>query len=331
MKTILLAILGESPGVLTETLWELARTAPDQFPSEISILTTLRGREILKRQLAPRILPALIQKLRKEFQADLPLPRTTLYVFPSRDNLEELVDLQSREDVEDAGDLMLRWVRGFVLEENNRVIASISGGRKSMTSLLTTCMTLLGRPCDRMVHVHVPSPYDRPLKPPFLYPGQVKHHLTPEGDSVPGENVPITLIDMPFIPLQRLYNAYWGKSTASFSEMVRSFQNIMNPEYVSPVTLLRSEKRLIADENEIKLSEMDVQVLEQLWTRKLFPATWKEFADNLDPEDCRKAAERVRRKLQAAHISLPEIQRILPKFRGDPPPPQWPPEGLEIS
>lgn len=331
MKTVLLAILGESPGVLTETLWELARTSPDQFPSEISIMTTLRGREVLKRQLASRILPTLIRTLEEKFSSNFKRPYTALHVFPARDGLEQMVDLQSREDVEAAGDVMLRWVRGFVFEENTRVIASISGGRKSMTSLLTTCMTLLGRPGDRMVHVHVPSPYDRPLTPPFLYPGQLKTHQTPEGTAISGEDVPITLIDMPFIPLQRLYTAYWGKNTPSFSEMVQSFHNIMNPEYRSTISLSLNTRILQIDKTEIKLSEIDTSVLERLWSLKTFPATWQVFSDDFDPEDCRKAAERIRRKLKTAHVPLPEIQRILPKFRGDPSPPQWPPRGVRIS
>ena len=330
MKNILLAILGESPGVLTETLWALALESPDLFPDEISIMTTCRGRDVLRRQLPARIIPTLVRKLEQKIDRPLPLPYLKLNVFPTREGLEELTDLQSRSDTEIAGDEMLRWVRGYAFEDNTRILASLSGGRKSMTSLLTTCMTLLGKPEDRMFHVHVPPPYDRPLNPPFLYPGQTSEHKTPDGTTVPGDNIPITLIDMPFIPLHLMYRTYWGKSTASFSDMVAAFQKALDPYTLPSIRLNCKTHHLSWDAVQISLSDFDTDFLSTFWKTKPFPTGWHVLSDTLDAEDCRKAAERIRRKLKSENVPIPEIQRLLPKFRGDPHPPHWPPKGLTI-
>ncbi len=133
-RTVLLSLLGESPGVLTETLWGLAESHPGHFPDEISILTTRKGKEVFESSLADKILPGLMQRIREEFALDVPRPVCVLHVFHGRDALQELDDLRNREDVEIAGDAMLRWVRAHVFEENTRLLASVSGGPLSFSA-----------------------------------------------------------------------------------------------------------------------------------------------------------------------------------------------------
>lgn len=334
MKTkkhnVLLAILGESPGVLTETLWGIAENDPASFPSEISIMTTRRGQQTLQQQFRSRTLPCLTQKLNQTFGEWFYTPLLRTQIFPDRENMKELDDLLSRSDVDIAGDAMLRWVRGYAFEENTRILASISGGRKSMTSLFTTCMTLLGKPEDRMFHVHVPPPYDRPLDPPFLFPGQYAEHTTQDGTLVSGSDVKITLIEMPFIPLHLMYQSYWGQSTARFTDMVAAFHKALDPDHIPAITLSRKKRCLSWDDKTIPLSETETKFLTLYWKTKILPKTWADFSNEMDAEDCRKAAERIRRQLKSSQVPLTEISRILPKFRGESAPPHWPPKGLKI-
>jgi hypothetical protein len=50
-RDILLAVLGISPAILTETLWCLAHEDPPILPERILVITTLQGRESLRRTL----------------------------------------------------------------------------------------------------------------------------------------------------------------------------------------------------------------------------------------------------------------------------------------
>jgi CRISPR-associated protein (TIGR02584 family) len=320
--TVLLAILGESPGVLTETVWAMAKEKSARLPDEIAVMTTRKGRGILQAQLLDS---GAWEKLR-DLLPGLPLPHWQ--VFPRRADGRELYDLESRADVESAGDAMLRWVRGFAAEPDTRLIASISGGRKSMTALLATCMNLAGKPNDRMVHVHVPPPYDGRLDPPFLFPGSAKQHLDARGKKHAGANVPVTLIDIPFVPLRELFRERMGKAPGRFSDLVNG---LSAGSRKTPKLVLRATTgRLELDGQGVPLSPIETKLLAWWWGTRPAPSDWKD-SPLKDEEDTRKAASRIRAKLRKAGLPETEIDRLTPRFRKDPPPSRWPPEGVDVN
>ena len=51
MPTILLAVSGMSPAILTETVWALAREKPRIVPDEVIVLTTTAGARDIETQL----------------------------------------------------------------------------------------------------------------------------------------------------------------------------------------------------------------------------------------------------------------------------------------
>jgi CRISPR-associated protein (TIGR02584 family) len=55
MKTVLIAVTGGSPAVLTETVWALARETPPVIPDSVVVVTTAVGAQTLhSRLLSPR-------------------------------------------------------------------------------------------------------------------------------------------------------------------------------------------------------------------------------------------------------------------------------------
>jgi CRISPR-associated protein (TIGR02584 family) len=53
-ETILFALVGLSPAVLTETLWAWVHENPDDIPDRVVVVTTTEGRRILEQQLFQR-------------------------------------------------------------------------------------------------------------------------------------------------------------------------------------------------------------------------------------------------------------------------------------
>lgn len=84
---------------------------------------------------------------------------------------QPLADIDSPEDSAATADTILQVLRQFEGDPDCAIHASIAGGRKSMSFLLGLCMTLIGRPQDRMSHVlvneefEIPGFFFPPIKP----------------------------------------------------------------------------------------------------------------------------------------------------------------------
>lgn len=317
-KSVLLAMLGESPGVLTETVWALGKEG--RMLDALSVMTTTKGAEIFRREVMETgQWHELGERLRQQgAKRRLPVPRLSVF----RNEMgRELMDVESTEDVETAGNELLRWVRGYAADPSVRVTASISGGRKTMTMLLSTCMSLLGREKDRMVHVHVPPPFDRRLDPVFLFPGSSPEYRTPQGERISGEDVPVTLIDVPFVPLSDIYQKYWGNAPGGFTEMVGRLRRV--GVGAEPGIAYDPEERVLrTTKGSLTVSEAEGACLNYLWTLEDPRQGWA------GDEDLRKAAGRVRSRLKQQGWTPTDIELWIPNFRKTPNPRPWPPPGV---
>lgn len=234
-ETVLLAVTGMSPAVLTETVWALAHEPEPVIPHRIIAVTTVSGRSELERQLfqpSPRLgvapwdaLRAALAAAAHDLTGRLRFGTTAddLRVITATDNVtgrsRELADLRTPEDNEATADFLLEQVRTLVENPDNRLIASLAGGRKTMGALLYACLTLLGRDTDRLTHVLVNEPYDQ-LRD-FWFPGQSSGDLL---DSVGVPHPPgaarVQLADVPFVPLRNLFRRELGRSAGRFNALV---------------------------------------------------------------------------------------------------------------
>ena len=176
--TTLIALLGLSPGVLTESLYEVTRegTKVDRVivlttsTAARGLLGTWAAGESLDHPLEPavtRLLRSLLGCLARDMRSPR-LDELDLQVRIAADGRGPLADVQTTEDAETFA--RLTW--DVVREERragHRLIASIAGGRKTMGATLQQAMTLLGHPTDRVVHVLVEPAFEKHW---FLYPGQ---------------------------------------------------------------------------------------------------------------------------------------------------------------
>ena len=174
-RIILIAGMGTSPAVLTETVWALAHQKKPAVPDEIVVLTTKSGKDALREAVmsgAPSVWERLKAALRTEkiaIAGKLVFGDTSIRVIPD-ENGNEAGDLRTGADNLHAADFMLGEIRKYTEDTETTILSSIAGGRKTMSALLFSCMTLLGREQDKVYHVLLPPEFEQGVEPPFFFP-----------------------------------------------------------------------------------------------------------------------------------------------------------------
>ena len=202
-RIILIAGMGTSPAVLTETVWALAHQDVPVAPDEIFVITTKYGKEAFRTAVmsgAPSVWERLKAALRKEkiaIDGKLVFGDTSIHVMPDEKG-DEIDDLRTGADNMRAADFMLGELRKYTEAPDTTVLCSIAGGRKTMSALLFSCMTLLGREQDKVYHVLIPPEYECGMEPPFYFPQkgtthQLLSHGKPTGKNISSLKVGVEL------------------------------------------------------------------------------------------------------------------------------------------
>lgn len=173
-RVVLIALLGTSPAVLTETVWALATRKHDPVvPERIELWTTKVGKERFEKDVLSsgvwEQLKADLVKAGVKKAASMTIGEASFATF-SNDKCEFMPDLLSEEDNLAAADKMLEALRKYTDNPNERVFLSIAGGRKTMGALALQCISLVGRAWDEVYHVLVNPCFENRLDPPFFYP-----------------------------------------------------------------------------------------------------------------------------------------------------------------
>ena len=117
-RTILIAGMGTSPAVLTETVWALCHQKKPIVPDEIVVLVTKSGKERLCEELLSGEKPvwekmlAALKKEKIKIDGKLVFGETSIRVIPDERG-NGAWDLRSGEDNLRAADFMLRQIRQY--------------------------------------------------------------------------------------------------------------------------------------------------------------------------------------------------------------------------
>ncbi len=249
MKRVLFALLGTSPSVKTETIWALSREDPAVIPDRVVALTTTIGREsVIQALLSGKTTgwQRLLKTLERDghnLESKLRFGDTSesIRLFPSPCGTYDLEDIATSAHNDAAADFIMRELRGFTENPETSVLASIAGGRKTMSALLMSCMSLLGRRQDRVLHVLVNSPYDTPVEPQFLFPEKGVKYKTRTGESI-AVRPEIELIDVPFVRMRGWYEDSFKSAPPSYERLVAGVQRQAPVAVNAPYIELNAEK-----------------------------------------------------------------------------------------
>jgi CRISPR-associated protein (TIGR02584 family) len=213
-RKILIAAVGNSPSILTETVWALANQEQPWIPEQVVMVTTRTGKEISERILLRQGGWDLLCKALSS--------RTDQLAFGSQDSIrvigdgrKDFDDIRTPEESAVTADFLLGVLRQYTEQPETEIVASIAGGRKTMSALMLACMSLLGRTQDRVCHVLV---HDRFIAghPDFLFPRNVKE-LKASG---------LQLCDIPFVRVRGWYEKEYSGIPPSYMTLVNRFARI---------------------------------------------------------------------------------------------------------
>lgn len=232
-RTVLVAVTGFSPAVLTETVWALAQENPPVIPDEIIAITTAKGRAEIAKQLFGE--DKIWAQLRKHILKRADDPRldfsdksrhVKVFALQKNGDTEYLDDVSTIEQHNAAADTIVRELWAVAGPDGTNLIASISGGFKSMSALMFAGVSLVGRSGTRVLHIHVEAPYDDGrLTPRFYFPEQAAQDLYMPGNSKPfkakAAAKKLRLGEMDIVPLRELFARELGSTPpGSYRELI---------------------------------------------------------------------------------------------------------------
>ena len=220
---VLIAVCGTSPAVITETVQAIYQTYPVLMIDEVVVLTTTIGRERLITQILES---GAWEKLREDLQARDDELRfgncaDSIQLIPTFNKKSNLSDINTPNDHLSMANQLCRILRGYTDNPDITVLASLAGGRKTMSTMMGFCFSLFAREQDKLFHVLVNEPFDGRLEPPFLFkPQKAVIHKLPDGKMISSEDAHIDLIEIPCVHLRKLFPQQFGKAASDYSSLV---------------------------------------------------------------------------------------------------------------
>ena len=167
MKTVMLAVTGLSPQVITETLYALRQS--NRHVDAIHVITTRNGKEKIFAELFGGKSGCYYQYL-DEYGIDpatIDFSHRNVHVITDEHGIE-LPDIMRESDNEQLLKKCMELTFYFTKNPETAVFFSIAGGRKTMSSCLTLAAQMYGRPQDRLYHVLISPEFESNSN--FFYP-----------------------------------------------------------------------------------------------------------------------------------------------------------------
>ena len=205
MKNVLLAVVGLSPQVITETLFALHQQG--MMVDAIHIITTRQGKETINALLlSPK--DGKYYHYLKEYQIDqstINFGFDNVHTIKNKNGVE-IDDIADEEENELLLRKCLDLTFRFTGDSNTSVFFSIAGGRKTMSACLMVAAQFYGRPQDRVYHVLV-SPEFESSKDFFFPPRKPVPIELRDKNGQPytkeTRHAKITLVPIPFVSVRQ--------------------------------------------------------------------------------------------------------------------------------
>lgn len=256
-RRLLVAVVGMSPQVVTETIWVLIKER--RFcPDEVRLITTCNGRN--------RALRDLLDPTEGRFHAfcrdyglvgKIRFDEDSITVIQD-DEGRELDDIRTPEENAAAADTIVRVIGNACSDPNTIVHVSIAGGRKSMGFFAGYAMSLFARARDSVSHVLVNEPFESNRD--FFYPPpEEKEIVDARGVAFSSSNARVMLADIPIVRLRTGLPEDLLTGDASYGRAVEEAQRALFP---STAVIFRDDARgVVCDGVEVLLPPAQYAVL----------------------------------------------------------------------
>lgn len=226
-KKILLVASGMSPQVLTETLYALLHEETPFVPDEVHMVTTTIGKDGAVTQLLAEG-DGQYHRFCRDYQfSESAFKQDFIHVIRD-ENKNELTDIVTREDNENAADYITNLIREFTEDDSSSLHVSLAGGRKTMSYFTGYALSLYGRPQDRLSHVLIDAGYEG-LRD-FYYPTPVSSIIIDRhGQELDASMAQVSLADIPFIRLRDDLPGQLIKGKQSFRKTIETMRLIEEP------------------------------------------------------------------------------------------------------
>ena len=237
-RIILVSAMGTSPAVLTNMVWGLAHQKHSIVPDEIVVFITKSGKELLIQRLFDdgvwNEMRSDLKREKIEIDGKLVFGATSIRVIPDAEG-NEIEDLRTGDDNLRAADFMLSQLRQYTEDSETELHVSIAGGRKTMSALLFSCMTLLGRECDKVYHVLLPQDLEQGATPEFFYPEPGKTFVSKGATKkLKAKQITTELFEVPFVRMRGWYQEKFNAIPPSYRTLVARIQEVVPPAVVYP-------------------------------------------------------------------------------------------------
>ncbi len=254
VRHIFVAVLGQTPQIVTETLYALM--VERRIPiSEVFVITTRVGAQRARRDLLDPetgqffafcreygLDPGAIAFDEKHILTIKMLaskrvrPSKGAAARPNQQADLELEDIRTVEDNRCLAEQLLGIIRRLTEDPNTVVHGSIAGGRKTMSAYMLLAFSLYGREKDRLYHVLVPPPFEN--NPQFFFPPRRERVIgIGVGQVASTREARIDLAEIPFVRLRPWVLKEKGvqKTIEQQIRIVQRQLNLRAPEWESLV------------------------------------------------------------------------------------------------
>lgn len=246
-RRVLLAVVGRTPQVITETLYALAQQTPPFIPTELRVISTAPGAKDTELELlrAPRprfhelcahygltgqidFSAEQIEVLPAELGEDGPQP------IDAREGLE---DIRTRAHNDAAAEFIVGRIRTLTADPECALHVSIAGGRKTMSYFAGLALSLFGRPQDRLSHVLVSPRFESNRQFFYPLPPQVEETIHGYDEqrreiALDPREAQVALAELPFLSVRGYYPEQLIEGGAGFLETIRLAQRRLEPPRV---------------------------------------------------------------------------------------------------
>ncbi|RMH66420.1 MAG: TIGR02584 family CRISPR-associated protein [Calditrichaeota bacterium] len=198
---IFVTVAGSTPQIITESLYDLIIQQKKKIGA-IHIITTLHGERRCE-EMIKAYPDGQFYKFCTAYELnpmDMPIH---IHVITD-ENGHKLEDIRDKKENESAANFIDGVIQDLCARDDVTVLASLSGGRKTMSAYMAYAMQMYGRRRDRLFHVLV-SPPELEFNREFFFPpvsGDTVTINTASGSrQIKTDDIAITNAEIPFVRL----------------------------------------------------------------------------------------------------------------------------------